>query len=208
MGYDYPCRCGCGNWYLYESARNQHEIDNEYYCAPCCRKFMNYNNIQQHLNSRLHRGQNVLCPFCKRGFTTATGLTHHLERNSCPKADIGRDKLYNFIRNKDPEGVFSKKLIGYGGTEQWTATDKAWNGSAWECYLCNRTFRTSRSLNQHLNSPIHQHALYHCPKCHQDFTTLAAVINHFESESCGFTRFQRVQDSMADLISSTRRLTF
>jgi len=55
-----------------------------------------------------------------------------------------------------------------------------------------------------------QQNLYHCPNrgCGLDFKTLASTINHLESESCGFMRFEAVQRNMGDLISSNRRLTF
>lgn len=41
-----------------------------------------------------------------------------------------------------------------------------------------------------------------------DFKTLAGVVNHLESESCGFARFAAVQRKMDDILSSDRMLTF
>ncbi|EFX01886.1 zinc finger protein [Grosmannia clavigera kw1407] len=90
------------------------------------------------------------------------------------------------------------------------ATAKAWNGRGYECFLCNREFRSLQSLNQHLGSGAHQRALYHCPhtSCRQDFKTLAAFINHLESEACGFMRFSNVQSSIKGLISGDRLLGY
>lgn len=111
-------------------------------------------NRDQHLNSRIHRGADMACPFCKGKFATATGVAHHVERGSCPQAaQINRDELYKFIRAKDPQGLISKKLIGWTGSSQYEASDRAWNGYAYECYLCHRDFSQLRGLNQHLNSP-------------------------------------------------------
>ena len=41
-----------------------------------------------------------------------------------------------------------------------------------------------------------------------DFRTLASVINHLESESCGFMRFETVQRKMGNVLGGDRLLTF
>lgn len=55
-----------------------------------------------------------------------------------------------------------------------------------------------------------QQALYNCPNrdCRKDFTTLAAVMNHLESESCGFIRFENVQRTATDIVSGDRMIRF
>jgi hypothetical protein len=55
-----------------------------------------------------------------------------------------------------------------------------------------------------------QQKLYHCPSpsCPREFTSLASIINHLESESCGFMRFEKVQKSFGDIIAPGRRLQF
>lgn len=153
--FDYECSC-CYNTYETERLRKEHEIDYHQYCADCNRQFMNSNNIQQHLRSAAHLGYSITCPFCKRGFATATGLAHHIESSSCPKAkNLDRDAVYRLVRQKDPSGVISKKLIGWTGSDSFEATARAWNPyeGAYECYLCTRTFGQLSSLNQHLQSP-------------------------------------------------------
>lgn len=153
--FDYECAC-CKETYETEQEREAHEIDYHLYCYDCNRHFMNHNNIQQHLRSTVHLGSSVNCPFCKRGFTTATGLVHHIESSACPSArSLDRDSIYDLVRRKDPSGVISKKLIGWTGSDSFQATARAWNPyeGAYECYLCNRTFRQLSSLNQHLESP-------------------------------------------------------
>lgn len=96
------------------------------------------------------------CPFCLQAFATATGVTHHVERDSCPNArNINRDELYKLIRAKDPGGRISKNLVRWNASSHYEeATDNAWNGFAWECYFCHREFNSSASLNQHLSSPF------------------------------------------------------
>lgn len=41
-----------------------------------------------------------------------------------------------------------------------------------------------------------------------DFKSLAGIINHLESESCGMMRFEQVQKKIGDIISGDRRITF
>ncbi|KAF7559528.1 hypothetical protein G7046_g4627 [Stylonectria norvegica] len=181
----------------------QHEFDDHLYCAECDRDFQNRNNMQQHLKSRIHRPDNgPQCPFCNVTSGTATGLIHHLERGACPNAPLDRDKLYQAVRQRDPNGILAKKLIGWTGSTSYEATERAWNSrcNAFECYLCHRLFQSLVGLNQHLSSPIHQQALYHCPSrsCGKDFSTLAALVNHLESESCGYMRFQAILNTFAD----------
>ncbi|KAI1143144.1 hypothetical protein F5Y05DRAFT_143730 [Hypoxylon sp. FL0543] len=208
---DYECDyCDC--IYPTDQARRQHQSESHNYCRDCDRSFSNANNLRMHLNSRTHRGQGITCPFCKTAYTTATGLAHHLERGSCPQASfLNRDEVYKVVRSKDPTGVISKKLIGWHGSPTFEASSSTWNGRFYECYLCHNNFTTLNGLNQHLNSPRHQQALYHCPNrlnCGREFKTLAAVMNHLESESCAYMRFEAVQNTVGDLVSGDRRLTF
>ncbi|KAB5540315.1 hypothetical protein GE09DRAFT_1245347 [Coniochaeta sp. 2T2.1] len=208
--FDLECNI-CDETWPNEEDVKEHEVEEHFYCADCDRTFMNLNNIQQHLRSRIHRGTDIMCPFCNRGFATATGVAHHIETGACPNAqNIHRDEMYKFIRSKDPQGLISKKLIGWTGSASYQATDRTWNGQSYECYFCHREFGKLQSLQQHLSSPIHQQNLYHCPgaNCRKDFASLAAIINHFESESCGFMRFEKVQQRFGDIIAPGRRLQF
>ncbi|KAK0732129.1 hypothetical protein B0H67DRAFT_94285 [Lasiosphaeris hirsuta] len=189
-----------------------HEVIVHHYCRDCNRQFENHNNIRMHLNSQLHRGQTVGCPFCSRAFSSATGVSHHLESGSCPKArGLNCDEVYRIVRSKDPHGIIAKRLIGWtGDSDTYEATDRAWNGSEWECYFCHRCFSSIIALNQHMNSPAHRQELYHCPNrsCHSEFKTLAATINHLESEACGAMRFETVQRHIGGIISGSRLIGF
>lgn len=156
--FDYECNC-CYETYETERMRKEHEVEDHHYCADCDRSFRNLNNIQQHLRSAAHLGASIICPFCKRGFATATGLVHHIENSACPKAkNLDRDAVYSLVRQKDPSGLISKKLIGWTGSDSFQATARTWNpyAGAYECYLCNRTFAQLSSLNQHLQSPARE----------------------------------------------------
>ncbi|KAH9437493.1 hypothetical protein MCOR02_001150 [Pyricularia oryzae] len=134
--------------------RIDHEADQHAYCEDCDREFQSPNNARQHLNSRTHRGHSIQCPLCGKAYTTATGIVYHLESGSCPNAqNLSRDEVFRLVRSRDPQGVISKKLIGWTGDVEYEATHHAWNGYGYECYLCHRVFHQIHSLSQHLNSP-------------------------------------------------------
>ena len=162
------------------------------------------------MNSWRHRPTGVRCPFCTSTWGTATGLVHHLERGCCPSAPLDRDKLYIVIRQHDPQGRISKRLLQWEGTRTYEATAKAWNpdAQAYECYLCHKWYNTLVVLNKHLSSPRHQQAFYHCPNlsCRKEFKTLAAMINHLESESCSYMRFRVVQSRVQEVINPGRAI--
>ncbi|KAI1101629.1 hypothetical protein F4804DRAFT_315435 [Jackrogersella minutella] len=202
----------CGKSYPTEEERKKHEIEDHHYCSPCRHRFISYNNVKMHLNSGIHRGHNIQCPFCKRHYVSATGLLHHLENGACPMApSLDRNGVYEIVRRKDPSGIISNNLLGWNSAPRYLATALAWNGIAYECYLCHHKFEKLESLNQHLASPKHQQKLYHCPKgltCGREFTTLAALMNHLESESCRYTRFENVQKNAKNILSSDRLISF
>lgn len=156
------------------------------------------------------------CPFCKQSFTAASGISHHLERGACPKAHgVNRETILEFCRRADTGGVFTNKQIK--GREEhrseYIANENSWNGVGYECYLCHRNFRLLAGLNQHLNSAAHKSNVYHCPNrgsCSKQFTTLASLFNHLESEGCGFMRFeqaQRTYQNVTESLITGRRLT-
>ncbi|TLD14079.1 uncharacterized protein PgNI_02859 [Pyricularia grisea] len=187
--------------------RIKHEADQHAYCFDCDRDFLNPNNARQHLNSKTHRGHSMQCPLCNKLYTTATGIVYHIESGGCPNTqNFSRDAVYRLVRSRDPQGIISKKLIGWTGGDEYEATDRTWNGYGYECYLCHRIFPKIHSLNQHLKSPAHQQSYYHCPNlvCRNEFRTLASLVNHLESESCGYMRFETVQDRAKRMILGGR----
>ncbi|KAL8289561.1 hypothetical protein RB597_001264, partial [Gaeumannomyces tritici] len=192
-------------------ARLEHEITDHYHCEDCDRDFTNANNARMHLRSKAHGGGSIECPVCSKAYTTATGVVSHLEGGACPNArHLSRDTLYGFMCISDPGGLVCKKLIGWHGEAKYEATDRTWNGHGYECYVCHRQFGQLQSLNQHLSSPAHQQAYYHCPKstCRVEFKTMASFINHLESESCGYLRFSDVQKQATLMMGGGRLLGY
>lgn len=151
----------------------------------------------------------MTCPFCKAAFTTASGLSHHVESGSCPNArGLNRQNVYEALRSKDQSGIFTEKLLEWHG-ETW-ATEGSWNGFGYECYLCHVVYANIGHLNSHLKSPRHQQKLYHCPNraCPRKFVSLAGLFNHLESESCSFMRFEEVQRQASEVITGQKLISW
>lgn len=119
-------------------------------------------------------------------------------------------KLYKSIRARDLYGHITMKSLERLGETVYEVADKAWNPwhDMFGCYLCHGLFQKLDDLRQHLASPTHQQSLYHYPNetCPKDFSTLAALISHLESETCDYMRFQAGQTNVDKLVSSDRRI--
>ncbi|KAK3659056.1 hypothetical protein LTR56_001493 [Elasticomyces elasticus] len=212
----HPCET-CDMVFRSEQAVEQHMAAKGHwrnYCADCDKHFQNLNNYQAHRKSRVHQGATVPCPFCKTNYTTASGLGHHLETGSCVKAPgLNRDTIHRIISARDPHGTITNKQITYHQDDApttYSATNQAFNGRFWECYLCSRQFNSKTALNQHLTSPVHQQKVYHCfgRGCPKEFTSLAGFFNHLESETCGAMRFQDVGKSVGRVLGGNGLISF
>lgn len=208
-----PCET-CGKMFHTQGAANQHMKDQAHYknyCKSCDRQFQDENSLRMHLNSNVHRGHNVPCPFCRENYVSASGLTQHIETGSCSRApNLNREAILRIIRERDPHGIITNKHIEWHKEEnvRYVATDRAFNGFYWECYMCHREFDAVNALNAHLNSPAHKQKIYHCPnskgKCGKQFVSLAGFFNHLESGSCGFMRFEKVQRQVEDVLQGRK----
>lgn len=164
----------------------------------------------QHLNSSTHRPKDVPCPGCEETFVSRSAMVHHLEYGKCPSG-VNRRIVDNAIRQYDRNNVITNpaRLLTGGDPSDntYTATRRAWNGSAFECYFCHSEFRTLPSLNQHLASPRHQTKNYICPlnTCRQTFKTLSGLCQHIESEKCGVLRFKGVRRAMDKVLGGAQR---
>lgn len=162
----------------------------------------------------MHRPKNVQCAFqyrgCTQSFVTKSAMILHLESGSCVSG-ADRDMINRWVRLNDRDNVVtvpSRLLTDGGGTTRYIATERSWNGSRYECVLCHNTFGTLDALNRHLASPIHQERIYRCPlsTCLATFSTLSALCQHVESESCGVLRFRAAREGVENLLRDMHRL--
>jgi hypothetical protein len=164
--------------------------------------------------SNIHRGSNITCPFCARGFTTATGVTHHLERGSCPQArTVNHETILSEIRSRDPHHTITKKLLTQSSkvtATKTTVTHASYNRAAmlFECYLCHKGFLFPKALGKHVNSGVHRQNVYRCPggRCKKEFKALASLFSHLESGRCGAVRFEAVQRNAGSFFDGGRRI--
>ncbi len=186
-----------------------HDHDVHSFCTKCDRNFQNQNNLKQHLDSETHQPSNIECPGCgcDKTFITATALALHFESDTCPSG-MTREQFNRLVVRADRNNVITNpsRLIGGMGyealkdTSTW-ATERSWNGVAFECFLCHSTYSTLYVLNQHLKSLAHERKIYRCPKsdCRAEFVALSALCQHVEGGSCGVRMFRQVQDAMETL---------
>ncbi|KAI0049135.1 hypothetical protein FA95DRAFT_1604666 [Auriscalpium vulgare] len=209
----------CRTYFSYDSNLKAHYSQNHHYCAPCRRIFKSASNLTHHLNSSTHQPRNVRCPGrgCGRAFVSMSALTLHFESGTCPSG-LTREQLNKAVVRLDRNNVVTnpnRLIAGPQGqsapaSTKSYATARAWNGVAYECFLCNKVFSTLHALNMHLASPRHEDKIYRCPKgdCMQEYSTLSALCQHVENGSCGVRRFRQVQDMMDGLVNGMRSLAF
>jgi hypothetical protein len=191
------------------------QSERHHYCVSCKRLFMSASSLQAHLNSATHKPKDVICPGqgCGQAFVSRSALVLHLESGHC-RSGATRQIVDRYVRQYDTSNVItdpSRLLTGgsAGDTVRYSATAAAWNGAAYECYLCHRGYRSLLALNQHLASPAHENKIYLCPltTCRVRFPTLSGLCQHIESERCGVAKFKVVQNTMQSLMGGMRRLT-
>ncbi|RDX45238.1 hypothetical protein OH76DRAFT_1388235 [Lentinus brumalis] len=195
---------------LHDHRRQMHD---DVYCVPCKRVFKDNNALRHHQRSTFHQGRTIACPMksCSKSFVSRAALVLHLESGGCASR-ITRDMVNRIVAALDKGNVITNpsRLIGGGGVTGSWATEHAWNGAQYECYLCHRKFATLPRLNQHLSSPAHAEKMYRCPAalhgCESEFRTLSGFCQHMESEQCGVHRFKDAMDRYIDGIPKGKRM--
>ncbi|KMU92022.1 hypothetical protein CIHG_09829 [Coccidioides immitis H538.4] len=194
----YECE-NCSHHFNTQCACEQHMNNTDHWlpefeCETCSHPFKTQRACEQHmdalghqepkvpcdhLNSRIHRGASVPCHFCGKKYTSASSVTHHLELGSCRCAKgVNHTSILHAIQQRDPHHIITDKQIEWykEDVSKYLATDLAYNGFFWECYLCHAEFGTKGALNAHINSPAHSQRMYHCPKCRKKFKSLAGLL--------------------------------
>ncbi|THU88906.1 hypothetical protein K435DRAFT_781861 [Dendrothele bispora CBS 962.96] len=176
-------------------------------CLVCSRKFVSQKAFSDHeRTSRKHREKQrrldsleSICPLCSRDFKVPSAVADHIESGACTNGKITRHHVTAAVHamNISPSITITKRITGSAipTVTTYTATELAFNGRAYECYLCNHGFKTLKSLNTHLTSPAHDAKEFICPheKCQKNFKVLSALIRHIESECCGLAKLQSVR---------------
>jgi uncharacterized Zn-finger protein len=143
-------------------------------------------------------------------FKAPSDIAEHIEKGGCnPKITRHHVTAAVHSMNIVPTISINKRISGPQGTRvEYSATELAFNGKAYECYLCHRLFKTLNGLNSHLASAAHDSKEFQCPKmkCRKKFTIISALIRHIESEACGVAKFNVVEDIAQELSDKFSRL--
>jgi hypothetical protein len=153
--------------------------------------------LHKHLLSPGHsKEKNFDCLICDRAFKTPSAVAMHIE-SGCH--NITRHQVTAFVHELKvvPTTSVSRRLKGPilpSAAIMTSATQLAFNGYAYECYLCHHTFMTLERLNAHLNSPAHDADEFKClnPACKTEFKLISGLIQHIESGSCGLVKFNLI----------------
>ncbi|EPS99952.1 hypothetical protein FOMPIDRAFT_1123410 [Fomitopsis schrenkii] len=207
---------------LFDSARqlDKHNRNVHCHCSECDIFFDNHYELREHLWSTGHGGATVRCPGkkCRKVFVSGAALILHLESGAC-RSRVTRRAINCAAVKHDTEHVITipARMLMYVEDNANTsvvatlATERSWNGSAYECFLCHREFKKLVGLNDHLRSPVHEERMYRCPLgyagCAAEFKALSALCQHVESEKCGIRRFNiQMQDYLGDLTNNMKKL--
>ncbi|EKM52221.1 uncharacterized protein PHACADRAFT_260449 [Phanerochaete carnosa HHB-10118-sp] len=198
-----------------------HAFNSHHYCPSCPRGFKTENDLVHHV--RTHLPKALPCPGkkCNRSFALPADLIRHMESGGC-RSRVTRHDIDKAVIAYDRARVItdvSHLLLGSDGeyttpsaAHVW-ATNDSWNGSAFECVVCHKTFQRLAHLNDHLQSPAHADEIYKCPAayggCAAQFGTLSALVQHVEIATCGISKFQgQVHTVMDKITRGTRGLGF
>ncbi|KAK7468590.1 hypothetical protein VKT23_003094 [Stygiomarasmius scandens] len=172
--------------------------DDQSYCTLCHRAFVDDRALHQHLQAK-HDHLTHNCILCKRRFRFPSSIAQHIESGGCKK-EINHHHVTAAVHamNISPTISIPRRIEGpplVAAVMIYSATDLAFNGIAYECYLCHREFGTLHGLNCHLRSPIHDADEFVCPNvvCGKTFKVISSLIQHIESESCGLAKFKTVE---------------
>ena len=182
-------------------AKHPHGV---WFCFQCNRSFKNWLSLTTHLRfSESHNPRTQGCPGkCGKAFIRYADLAQHLESGACA-CGISRAQINRLAVEMDANRVITNPNRLIAGPDgflacpqimQSYATQRSFNGLAYECMLCRSTFRSLSALNTHLGSPAHDEKIYRCPHqydgCGAEFKTLSAIMQHAESGSCAIYTYQ------------------
>ncbi|MCO5564811.1 hypothetical protein L7F22_018479 [Adiantum nelumboides] len=189
-----------------------------YYCEECSRGFQDENSFRFHLASKRHAKPSMVCPQCGCGFVSAAGLVKHVEMSSTCYRNLRNNQIVEAVRRWEAKSarpnLFTVPCIEWNDNNNETiiccksiATEASFNGTHYVCPVCNKKFTSLWSLNQHLDSNVHEPFEFRCKKCSKKFKDLSALVAHVESGACGAMAPSAMQ-SFIDSFKSVLRIMY
>ncbi|KAH9832600.1 uncharacterized protein C8Q71DRAFT_260516 [Rhodofomes roseus] len=204
-------------------AFDAHCRETHWYCADCKRVFKDGDSLRAHYESNIHKGRKVHCPGvkCSKDFVSSSALIQHLESGGCT-SKMTRHDVKKLAVQMDKENIITdaaRLLTGPGGSSVPRMTTTSWatelsknpRTGLYECVICHAGFKKLTSLNNHLQSPVHDEKIYRCPQtwqgCGVEFNTLGALCQHVEKGNCGVHKFNNtLQKYVGSLADGMKRL--
>ncbi|KAH7433611.1 hypothetical protein KP509_07G077700 [Ceratopteris richardii] len=200
---DYYCQ-PCDRHFVSDKALHDHlsQSSRHFYCVDCKRGFSSENSYRQHRASKLHQQPFVFCPRCRAGFVSASAFTKHVEVGRC--YNLTNKQILHCVRELEEKlrcrNMFTIPRLGWrddyepGSQSKTYASQASFNGRYYECVICGGEFEQLRSLNQHLNSNVHEPYEYSCKYCGKQFRELSALVAHVEWKACGGMGAERLRN--------------
>ncbi|KAJ3407777.1 hypothetical protein HDV05_005302 [Chytridiales sp. JEL 0842] len=146
----------CERWFVSIDSLNQHlaKSSAHNYCFTCGKDFSMPDDLTRHLNSPVHRPKDMKCPMCDRQFKTTSAVCMHVESGGCANCKLSRQAIAKLIRtweagNGVQNGITTKRIGWHKEPVHGRpakATEAAWNGYGYECYLCTKEFNTLNGM--------------------------------------------------------------
>ncbi|OAX41878.1 hypothetical protein K503DRAFT_711747 [Rhizopogon vinicolor AM-OR11-026] len=203
-----PFCAGCDRWFVDLASLCQHLAASlkHNWCFVCSRDFSSSDALERHSSSPVHNARDYECPLCPKRFKSASSIALHIESGVCHRFSRAQVTAAAHALSIVPTISISRRIEGRTPrVVTYYATERAFNGTSYECYLCHRNFRTLSALNAHVSSPVHDSNEFKCPKCKREYKLISGLMQHIESEGCGIARFQAVGDFARDLTDQFRR---
>ncbi|KAF9546885.1 hypothetical protein CPC08DRAFT_823720 [Agrocybe pediades] len=144
------------------------------------------------------------CVLCAGTFELPSAVAHHLE-SGCHE-HLNRHHVTVAVKSLKviPQitvAPIDQQVLPPPPLIVHTATPSSWDGSAFKCFLCPKTFESLVRLEAHLNSPAHDAKEFKCPKCKKKFILISALVQHLESLACGLTQSEEIVGFYSGLVA-------
>lgn len=146
-------------------------------------------------------------------FKSASGIAFHLE-SGCHQ--VSRHEITAAVNAMEISPSISSKSLpieapptlsnAVAAPSFIVALPSSFNGRAYQCHICYRSFKSLHSLTGHLNSPAHDEDQFRCPKCKREFKLISGFIQHLESRACGLAKYKAIEGYFNDLSGQFSRL--
>ena len=136
------------------------------------------------------------CSASGRVFNSNEALIQHTESKH------GKANVYRGVRLwEDSRNQMGELTTGHAvGRYEYEVGEDDYNSQTdtWDCGICGREFTSVHDLAQHLNSGVHEGALYRCQGCSRTFRNLGALNQHVTVTDCSSRAARQLRTLLSD----------